>query len=470
MNPSVTHWGEMRSSTWELVRTAPALLRSAFALVMVQAPPDSTVSARPDAALPLSRAVQRAHVSHPSVRAAHAEAAAAEAAVGLPAADRWPHLRAQAGLTEYEEPNLVRPIHALTPEALEFDQTLTRTDATLSWTLYDGGTTGARVRGARADAAGAAAGEIATGMALTSEVVQAYLDVLTTRGVLDAQEQHLAALAAERMRVQQLLDQGRAARVELLRVDAARAEVDADRVATATQLDLAERTLARLVDLPADSTRASRLQPVRLIQNAPPEDRTALVDQARAANPELQRSRRHVESAAAAHRAALGAWIPTLGAFGSWLGYGTASSDLTLEWQAGVSISYPLFTAGARRSAVRRAAEQAGQAREELRLDELQSDQQVDQALGNVQATHALVDAIALTVQAQTEVARIERLSLEAGAGTQTDYLNAQSDLHRARSALVRAGNGEVAAFVELARVLGTLTPEWIDRNLEIAR
>ena len=79
----------------------------------------------------------------------------------------------------------------------------------------------------------------------------------------------------------------------------------------------------------------------------------------------------------------------------------------------------------------------------------------------------ALVSALRRAVQLQTEVARIEQLSLDAGAGTQTDYLRAEADLARARSLLVEAEHAEIAARVELARVVGELTTEWLNRNVE---
>jgi outer membrane protein TolC len=80
------------------------------------------------------------------------------------------------------------------------------------------------------------------------------------------------------------------------------------------------------------------------------------------------------------------------------------------------------------------------------------------------------VAALARAEQHQTEVARIELLSLEAGAGTQTDYLRAEADLARARSLLVEAQHTEIAAWVEVARVVGELTPEWLARTVEAAR
>jgi outer membrane protein TolC len=84
--------------------------------------------------------------------------------------------------------------------------------------------------------------------------------------------------------------------------------------------------------------------------------------------------------------------------------------------------------------------------------------------------TGARAEAVAEAVRHQEEVVRTELLSLTSGAGTQTDYLRAEADLLRIRSALVEARNSEIAAGVELARSTGELTPAWLDRNLENSR
>ena len=62
---------------------------------------------------------------------------------------------------------------------------------------------------------------------------------------------------------------------------------------------------------------------------------------------------------------------------------------------------------------------------------------------------------------------RIEKLSLEAGSGTQTDYLRAEADLLAARAGWIEARHGEVTARAELARVTGALDRAWVARNLE---
>jgi outer membrane protein len=141
-----------------------------------------------------------------------------------------------------------------------------------------------------------------------------------------------------------------------------------------------------------------------------------------------------------------------------------------LEWSAGVGLTYPVFTGGARTNAILEAEARVRQAREELRVIELEIQKGIDYALTVAVETRALVAAVAESVHHQTEVARIEQLSLEAGAGLQSDYLRAEADLADARSALVVARHQEIAAWIELARVAGVLLPDWLERHLEGVR
>ena len=102
-----------------------------------------------------------------------------------------------------------------------------------------------------------------------------------------------------------------------------------------------------------------------------------------------------------------------------------------------------------------------------MRIDEIQVEQEIDRALARTVETHARVRSLRTAVERYIEVVRIERLSLDAGSGTQTDYLRAEADLLEARAGLVEAQHGEMAARAELARVIGELDADWIARTLE---
>ncbi len=441
---------------------------AAASVVVVTGAPDAAHAQSERTQLTLSQAVALARERHPSLGAARAGEEAAASAVGQATSARWPQLAGLASITTFEEPMLVAPLHRFEISAVpEFEETLLRGDLRLAWTLFDGGARGARVNGARASAAGALAGRLGTDMALTARVTRTYLEVLTARGVLEAQDRRIAALSAEGARVDQLLAVGRAARVERLRVGAALAEAEAGRVATSARLAVAERELARLIGVAAEETRADRLRGVRLVEAGLPEDRAALIADGRAGSPEVERARRELEAALADRRLARAAWFPKFDLVGGLLGFSSTEGGGTAEWQAGVSLSYPLFTGGGRAGAVASASARARAAGEELRSAELRLADQVDRALTAALEARARVEAVARAVELQGEVVRIEQLALEAGAGTQTDYLRAEADLLRAQSGLVEARHAEVAARVELARVLGELTPEWLERSLE---
>ena len=70
-------------------------------------------------------------------------------------------------------------------------------------------------------------------------------------------------------------------------------------------------------------------------------------------------------------------------------------------------------------------------------------------------------------MEQSAEVARIERLTLDVGSGTQTDYLDAEAKLLSARASLIEARHAEISARVELARITGELSRDWLGRTVE---
>jgi len=429
----------------------------------------AAASAQEEAAdLTLLTAVELAQARYPSLRAALAREAATAAAADRAAADRWPQLRAQGSITRFQEPMLVAPLHSFmitTPP--QFDETLVRGDLSFAYTLFDGGARGARIGEARAEAEADVAATAAARMALIARAARAYLEVLSARDVDAATARQIEALERERRRVRQFLEEGRAARVELLRVEAALADATARRVTTRARLDLARRELARLIGREPDAVRPQELGSVNLSPTAELDDLSVVIERARQANPDVRRAESAVDAAEANRRLTRSAWWPRLDAIGAYQAFSDPDFDGALEWQAALTVSYPLFTGGARRSAVSAADARGRAARQELRLVELRVEAEVDRALSAALEAAARVEAMELAVQHQAEVARIELLALEAGAGTQTDYLRAEADLLRVRSALVEARNAEIAARIELAAVTGQLDEGWLMTNLE---
>ena len=414
--------------------------------------------------LTLADAVRRALASQPGVAAARESRAAADASIGVARAPLFPRLSAGLALNEYKIGNLVYPLSGISLANLPlFNTTLSQGSLQLGYTLFDFGGRTSQVRLAQAQERRAAAALDAASAAMVSRTVNSYLRVLTTRGVLDAQERQLAALRSEADRVAQLEAQGKAAHVEVLRLAAQVSRARADEVGTRAQLDVAERDLAELVNLPVDTVRI--LRPVRLADTTLA-DRAALVASAEQNSPDVAQAVREAEAAKAGVGVAQASLLPQLSATAAYVENGHSFTGYRPWWTAGLQLSYPIFTGGSRANTIRANQATARAANEQLRAAQQTAEQSVDAAVATLTSASATVEALATAVTQSEEVERIRLLSLQVGSGTETDYLDAEATLLSNRASLVQAQNAEIAARVELARVTGELSPEWMTRAL----
>ncbi|HEX9108474.1 MAG TPA: TolC family protein, partial [Longimicrobiales bacterium] len=161
--------------------------------------------------------------------------------------------------------------------------------------------------------------------------------------------------------------------------------------------------------------------------------------------------------------------LPKLQLVGRYGQYGSQDYSPTREWQGGVQLSYPLFTGGSRLAAQERAGAEVRAAESTRAQAELRLESGVDQALAAVRSARARVAALETGVAQAEEVARIEKLALDTGSGVQTDYLTAEAQLLGARASLTEARAAEASARIELARVTGELSREWLSENLRAA-
>jgi outer membrane protein len=420
--------------------------------------------------LTLPDAIRRGLTHDPAVRASAASSDAASAAVGEASASWFPRVAVTAAATRYQKPMIVSPIHDFQPgQTPPFDETLLQAGATLSYTLFEGGARPARVRSVREQALAADAAYDEARQELIARVVSTYLSALSGQGILHAHDRRLAALTSEESRVRQRRDAGKAADVDVLRVEAALASARAERVGLAAALGVAERDLARLIGVDVEETRADRLVAVTWSDTTLP-DRDGLYRHALEASPTVAQARRGVGADRANQRLARSARWPRLDLFGGWIDRGSAEGDFTAEWNVGLQFSYLVFSGGAVSRGVARADAARRASDERLRLIESRVAHDVDRARSTVEEARARVLSLRTAVARFAEVARIERLRLDAGAGTETDYLNAEAELLVARAGLVDAQHREMAARVELARIVGRLDVPWLERYVEIAR
>lgn len=420
--------------------------------------------------LTLDEAVALALEGHPSVGASEATERAVRATADRAAAARWPSLHLDASAARYEQPMLVAPLHEFDPQSVPpLQETLLQGSVIASYTLFDGGERRATTAAARsrADAATAALDEARADLVLG--VTRQYAAVLAAGEALRAHDGRLDALEEELDRARRLLEVGRAPEVQVLRAQAAAAGARADQVRSRTALETAERELARLVGVPEDRVRARGLAPIRLAGTGVPE-RDAMLHEALVSAPEIWRHASELEAAGAEVARSRSAFLPDVRVFGRYDNRGATEGDFFREWSFGGSISFPLFQGGARRHETARTRAERTAAERRLDLAGLEIRSRVDLALASLQEADARTRALESAVDQYEEVVRAERLAIETGTGSQTDYIAAEADLLSARAQLAQASMERITARAELARVTGRLDTTWLRENLESER
>jgi outer membrane protein TolC len=402
--------------------------------------------------------LERALAVDPAMAAAGAGADAATSALEAARADRLPSVATSADLVRFQEPMVVAPLHGLDLQSPpEFDNTLVQGQVGLEWTAWDGGARGARIRRARAGRSAALAGEAGTRQERIADVAGAYLDVLTAREVGVAHARQREALEAERDRVARFLAEGTAARVELLRAEAALSAARADEEGSRATLRAAESHLARILEVPAPTIHGAGLRDVAL-----DEDSARAPDDLVAGHPALVAARERADAARASVDEARARWMPTVQATGGFQEFGGSSSDFSTEWRTGVRLSWAVFTGGARGAATDRARAEARRAEEEVRVLERSLRTAADEARAAGDEATARAAALTDAVEQFEELTRVEALALREGAGVQSDYLRAESGLLDARAGLAAARRARVRARIALAAALGELEVAWL--------
>ncbi|HSP13373.1 MAG TPA: TolC family protein [Thermoanaerobaculia bacterium] len=421
----------------------------------------ASLAADASAQMTLADAVDRALAKSPGVATADAEWAAARAADDESRSARLPGLTLGGSASRYSDPAIATPIHGLTPLNLPvFDRTLLQSGVNASYVLFDAGARSARIIETSGLSSSAQASTEAARQTAAMRAIAAYATVLARAAMVDAQDARLRAFAAELDRVTQFEAVGRAPHVDRLRVEAAAAAAEAERISAAAKLDAAERELARLLDVDTGETRAAKLVPLEDRGDDLP-DRAVLEQQA-ANSPLLRQAQlRAVAQSQSIAMASAARW-PQVLASANQQSFATGRSVLEHDWNAGVQLRFSLFDGGATSARVARAASAAKAADEQFQTVRLENAVALDRAIADFQQNRAAVTSLGKAAERFDEVVRIEKLRLDNGAGTQTDYLRAEADLVAARSNLAAAKYGLIISRASAARIAGVLDRDWV--------
>jgi outer membrane protein TolC len=293
------------------------------------------------------------------------------------------------------------------------------------------------------------------------EVAAAFYDVIAQRQLLEVARQSRGRTEALLESSEARLQVGLASKLDVFRAELQAAQSSDAMVRSEAALASAlERFRALLALPPADPVEpeaaelpvpADDLGPVQL-----------LVENALAARLELQEARDQVGDARRAASLATQNLLPQLDVnvgvtqlgFGGSFGDAWRASDSRVE--VFLSASYPLQQTSLR--ATRAVAHiEVGSRERAVRQAELDVEQQVRQALRDLDQVRKSVELQRQAVEVAAQQRRLAVLRYERGLGSNFDVVDAESSLVTARSALVQLLTSYAVARLDLKRTTGTL-------------
>jgi outer membrane protein TolC len=398
--------------------------------------------------LTLNEAIGEALAHAPVLAAADARQRAAGLKATSVARTRFGQVDGVAALTTYQDDVMLRTISRqmfgpLGFAGLPFDRSQAHYGLTFQVPLYLGGRLAASIDVAQLQADQLTLAAQGARWEVRFNVTALYAAAQTADAVGHALDENLLALDATRRSLNLMVDQGRRANLDLLKLDGQVQDVRAERSRVAADAARARALLLALMGRdPASPVQVDPL-PGRPPGSAP--DAAALTTLALAGS-SVRRTELALDEARRAMDQASGASRPTLIARGNWLGHAAPSLNPLATWEVGVAVTVPLFDAGARGASVasaREAASASASALDQARLDRVA---QAVAALADLESAGQQTQAAEAGVAATGEAARVEQIRYDTGAGTIEDLLLARARDVGARASLARARGALVTA------------------------
>jgi len=297
-------------------------------------------------------------------------------------------------------------------------------------------------------------------------VIQAYVDVQRDVEILRIRESNLAVLRRQLEESNARFEVGEITRTDVSQSEARLAQSEADLAGAQAQLSVSRATYAAVVGQAPTSLEEPPALP------GVPTDFDAALDVGLAENPSLQAAEFDLRVAEARHAQARSAYLPSVGLSGS---YGSSTaldgfelSNRTDTFQAGVSLSVPLFTGGLNSSRVAQALEQANVAKIEIDRQKRSVLQGVSSAFAQVISTRSQLEAGVAGVSAARVAAEGVRQEQQVGLRTTLDVLNGELELRNAEINLAVAKRNLYVAQTSLLTSMGRLSGEDLAPGIEI--
>lgn len=291
------------------------------------------------------------------------------------------------------------------------------------------------------------------------DVARTYFSILALQRIIQADESAVAALEESRRIVRQALDVGKAAPVDVYRIEARLANVQQGLI-TARNAEQVENARLHILMGADDVTRPFVLDQAALDAPIPEFQLEQSLTLALERRPEYRRALGSVRIQRQMVGVARAAYLPNVYLNGFYRGVvSDRNSSPVDDGGIGISLSIPIFDEVVRNRIGEESARlaQAEEELEQVRLNVLFEVQSAHHALESAKAR--IMAAEAALTQAQ-ESLRIEQIKLEEGKGIVNDVLDAQTDALQAQVNQIQALADAQIGVTALQRAIGEITWE----------
>jgi len=408
----------------------------------------------------LEQALSTARTNQPQLRQARALAEGADAAADGARAALLPQVNATASYQRTTANFVARPgavPQSVTTNRVEpdFDTfNFFSAGATASQLIYDFGLTRGSYRAAKETARAEQATEAVTTRAIELSVRSAFFQARAAKSLLEVARASYDNQQRHREQTQAFVSVGTRPEIDLaqVRTDVANARVQLIQAENSYEIAKAGLNQAMGVERSTAYEVADETLPPVLEEDATIETLQAIAIESR---PELVALERRAQAQKLLSSATKGAYGPSLGVSTTIAEAGVKLNDLTWNWNAGVTLNWPLLSGGLTNAQARQA--RAGFLGVSAQLDTLRQQVrfQLEQTRLGVRSAKAVVEAAEEALVNARERLKLAEGRYAAGVGSAIELGDAQLSLTAAEAQRVRADYDLASARAQLIHALG---------------
>ena len=325
----------------------------------------------------------------------------------------------------------------------------------LSQTLYSGGRISLGISATEANILAGREDLRSVEQQVLATVIQVYADVLRDEEIVRIREENLTVLQRQLDEASARFEVGEITRTDVAQAEARLAQSEADLANSQAQLSVSRASYAAIV-----GQTPGRLAPLPPLPGVP-DDFDVALDIGLVENPNIRAAEYALAAAEANVALARAEYLPSVRVSAS---YGGSTNELSsfdladrTTFQAGATLSVPLFTGGLNQSRVSQALERANAAQISIEGQRRSVLQSISSSYAQLISARSSLRAGEEAVRAATVAAEGVRQEAQVGLRTALDVLNGELELRSAQVALVTARRNEYVAMAQLLLAMGRL-------------